>query len=67
MRLSEENKNDSKNYKWLLVIILPIIWGLVGLIVGKGFFSSIIENIKALLIIGAGILVLIGFMNLTSK
>ncbi len=64
----QEEKNDSKkNSVWLLIIIFPIIWGLFGLLSGEGFFPYILKNIKALLILGIGLLALIGFLKLLDK
>jgi Na+/H+ antiporter NhaC len=59
-------EEDSKkgNSKWAIIIVLPLIWGIIGLIKGKGFFPYIAENIKALLILGLGLLALLGLLTI---
>lgn len=60
-------ENKTRNSWWSLIIILPLLWGFFGLIQGKGFFPYIIENIKALTIIGIGLLALTGFSYFIHK
>jgi hypothetical protein len=60
-----KNSSESSNkFPWVLILILPLLWGLFGLLSGEGFFPYILENIKALIIIGIGLLALIGLLKL---
>ena len=63
----EENKKETKSRRWTVVLVFPLIWGLFGLIQGKGFFPYILENIWALIILalifGAFLFVLVFFID----
>jgi hypothetical protein len=47
-----ENSKKSKTSYWKYIIGVPIFWGVLGLIQGKGFFPYILESIWALIILG---------------
>ena len=62
-----ETNNKSSNPYLKLIIILPIIWGLIGLIEGKGFFPYIFENIKALFYLLIGFIILVVIIEIFAK
>jgi hypothetical protein len=64
---SESNSNSNQFQYLPLVIILPLIWGLIGVLEGKGFFQYIFENIKALIILCTAFLILLGILTIFSK
>jgi len=68
MILNEKKEKNSKNYNYLRwILFFPLLWGIIGLIKGRGFFPYIFDNIIALLKIMIIIIIFIVVFTLVHK